>query len=391
MQDPLCTPTLDAVAERGPQPAGESARVDAMLRHAAHRGRSRAEQRLDPARLAQRDRLHRLRREGGEHVESAAVAVVDGDEERLRLLEPAVFAARNAGQEAGVPGRRREGERMQGRLGGPMLADRCDHAGRRMRRTRGRRGIDQSDVAARPHQLPRDREPEDAPADDDHVESRRYTHRVLLSNAQLYVCTDARRDRGDFADFVDAAFDGGVDIVQLRDKSLEAAEELEFLDILRGVAERHGRLWAVNDRADIAAAAGAPVLHLGQGDLPRAHARRILGDHVVLGLSTHDTAQLVAARTEDDLGYFCVGPVWATPTKPGRPGVGLDLVRAAADADRTAGVVRPWFAIGGIDHDTVDDVVAAGATRIVVVRAVTDAEDPAGAARRLRERLPSLR
>ncbi|WP_460798211.1 thiamine phosphate synthase [Microbacterium sp. GXF0217] len=213
---------------------------------------------------------------------------------------------------------------------------------------------------------------------------------MLLAHAQLYLCTDARRDRGDFAAFVDAAFSGGVDIIQLRDKRLEAAEELEFLSILRAIAERHDRLWSVNDRADIAATAASPVLHLGQGDLPRPSARRIVGDTVALGLSTHDTAQLHAARAEADLGYFCVGPVWATPTKPGRPGVGLDLVRAAAEADRRDGAVRPWFAIGGIDHDTVDEVVDAGAQRIVVVRAITEADDPAESARRLRARLPEI-
>ncbi|WP_219721972.1 thiamine phosphate synthase [Microbacterium aurantiacum] len=213
---------------------------------------------------------------------------------------------------------------------------------------------------------------------------------MLLSSARLYLCTDARRDRGDFAEFVDAAFSGGVDIVQLRDKALEAAEELELLGVLREAAERHGRLWSVNDRADVAATAAAPVLHLGQGDLPRPAARRIVGDDVALGLSTHDTEQLAAARAESVLDYFCVGPVWATPTKPGRAAVGLDLVRAAAEADRVAGVAHPWFAIGGIDLDTVDEVVAAGANRIVVVRAITEADDPAEAARQLRARLPEM-
>ncbi|WP_105567340.1 thiamine phosphate synthase [Microbacterium halophytorum] len=210
---------------------------------------------------------------------------------------------------------------------------------------------------------------------------------MLIDNARLYLCTDARRDRGDFAAFADAAFAGGVDVIQLRDKALEAAEELELLAVLRSAAERHGRLWSVNDRADIAAASGAPVLHLGQGDLPRPHARRIVGEGVGIGLSTHDPAQLAAARAEADLGYFCVGPVWATPTKPGRPGVGLDLVRRAAEADRADGAARPWFAIGGIDLTTVDEVVGAGARRIVVVRAITEADDPAEAARALRDRL----
>lgn len=208
-----------------------------------------------------------------------------------------------------------------------------------------------------------------------------------LAAARLYVCTDSRAERGDFADFVDAAYSGGVDIIQLRDKTIEAAEELELLTVLRDAAERHGKLWAVNDRADIARLSGSPVLHLGQKDLPLPAARSLLNDDVVLGLSSHapeqvDAALAAAARGETD--YFCVGPLWATPTKPGRAGVGLDLVRYA---DST-GTSVPWFAIGGIDHGNVAQVVEAGAQRVVVVRAVTEASDPADAARRLLAELP---
>lgn len=222
---------------------------------------------------------------------------------------------------------------------------------------------------------------------------------AIPTAARLYLCTDARRGRGDFADFVDAAFAGGVDIIQLRDKSLEAAEELELLEVLRQAARRHNRLWAVNDRADIAAISGAPVFHIGQKDIPAAAARTFLGNDAVIGLSTHSPAQvdaaLASASGSNGLGYFCVGPVWATPTKPGRAAVGLELVHYAADAVRRAeapaesdveGQVAdgvPWFAIGGIDLDNVEQVVAAGARRIVVVRAITEADDPAGAARAL--------
>jgi thiamine-phosphate pyrophosphorylase len=215
------------------------------------------------------------------------------------------------------------------------------------------------------------------------------------TTARLYLCTDARRDRGDFAAFVDAAFAGGVDIIQLRDKTLEAAEELELLEVLHQAAHRHGRLWAVNDRADLAALAGAPVFHIGQKDIPLAAARRFLGKDTVVGLSTHSPDQVDAAIAaspgRSGLDYFCVGPVWATPTKPGRAAVGLELVRyaagairraEAADVGRVDGVV-PWFAIGGIDLGNVEQVVEAGARRIVVVRAITEAEDPAGAARGL--------
>ena len=214
----------------------------------------------------------------------------------------------------------------------------------------------------------------------------------LHTTARLYLCTDARRDRGDFEDFVDAAFAGGVDIIQLRDKSLEAAEELELLEVLHAAAQRHGRLWAVNDRADIASLSGAPVFHIGQKDISLDAARGFLGKDAVIGLSTHSPKQvdaaIAAAPSRKGLDYFCVGPVWATPTKPGRAAVGLDLVRYAAqaigraDAEGTGKVdgVMPWFAIGGIDLSNVEQVVEAGARRIVVVRAITDAADPAHAA-----------
>lgn len=216
---------------------------------------------------------------------------------------------------------------------------------------------------------------------------------ALHTTARLYLCTDARKDRGDFAEFVDAAFAGGVDIIQLRDKTLEAAEELEVLEILQTAARRHGRLWAVNDRADIASLSAAPVFHIGQNDLPLAAARTFLGKDTVIGLSTHTPEQVDAAIAaspgRSGLDYFCVGPVWATPTKPGRAAVGLDLVRHAAQTVRTAeadgagkGMV-PWFAIGGIDLGNVEQVLEAGARRIVVVRAITDADDPADAARAL--------
>ena len=218
---------------------------------------------------------------------------------------------------------------------------------------------------------------------------------ALHTTARLYLCTDARKDRGDFEDFVDAAFAGGVDIIQLRDKSLEAAEELELLEVLHKIAQRHGRLWAVNDRADIASLSGAPVFHIGQNDISLGAARNFLGKGAVIGLSTHSPDQVDAAIAaspgRSGLDYFCVGPVWATPTKPGRAAVGLDLVRYAAQAVRRAeaeGTGRvgggvPWFAIGGIDLGNVEQVLEAGARRIVVVRAITDAADPAGAARAL--------
>ena len=203
--------------------------------------------------------------------------------------------------------------------------------------------------------------------------------RDRLARARLYVCTDARRDRGDLAEFADAALRGGVDLLQLREKGMEARDELAALAVLSDACRRHDALLAVNDRADVALAAGADVLHLGQDDLPVDVARRILGDDVLIGRSTHDLDQARAGAVELGVDYFCTGPCWPTPTKPGRPAPGLDLVRATA----TDAPERPWFAIGGIDHARLDEVVAAGATRVVVVRAVTEAEDPEAAARSL--------
>lgn len=216
--------------------------------------------------------------------------------------------------------------------------------------------------------------------------------RRRLADSRLYLCTDARRERGDLIDFVSAALDGGVDLVQLRDKgspgarefgALEAAEELDVLARLRELTRAAGALLSVNDRADVAALAGADVLHLGQGDLPPAAARRIVGADMLLGLSTHDEAQMRDAASNPDIDYFCTGPCWSTPTKPGRTATGLDLVHAAA----ATAPAKPWFAIGGIDEARVPEVAAAGATRIVVVRALTASPDPAAAARRLRAAL----
>ncbi|KUH87865.1 MULTISPECIES: thiamine phosphate synthase [unclassified Mycobacterium] len=215
--------------------------------------------------------------------------------------------------------------------------------------------------------------------------------RKRLATASLYLCTDARRELGDLAEFADAALAGGVDLIQLRDKGsageqrfgpLEARQELEALEVLGDAARRHNALLAVNDRADIAVAAGADVLHLGQDDLPLAVAHDIVGDRPVIGRSTHDVDQVDAAIAEA-VDYFCVGPCWPTPTKPGRPAPGLDLVRHAARRH----TAKPWFAIGGIDAARLPEVLAAGARRIVVVRAITAAEDPRAAAAQLKAAL----
>jgi thiamine-phosphate pyrophosphorylase len=208
--------------------------------------------------------------------------------------------------------------------------------------------------------------------------------RLLLARARLYLCTDSRSARGDLEAFLDAALAAGVDVVQLREKGLEAAREIALLEVFAAAAERHGRLYAVNDRADVAVAAGAPVLHLGQDDLPVGVARRLLGDEPVIGRSTHSAAQFDAASRDTVVDYLCAGPTWSTPTKPGRPAAGLELLDHASSASPD----QPWFAIGGIETlDRLDVVLAHGATRVVVVRAITEAEDPAAAARAFATRL----
>jgi thiamine-phosphate pyrophosphorylase len=211
--------------------------------------------------------------------------------------------------------------------------------------------------------------------------------RQRLADARLYLCTDARAGRGDLAEFADAALAGGVDIIQLRDKTggapLEAKQELAALEVLAAACARHGALLAVNDRADVALAVEADVLHLGQDDLPVRLARRVLGDGPAIGRSTHSAEQAQAAATEPGVDYFCTGPCWPTPTKPGRLAPGLDLVRDTASS--APGL--PWFAIGGIDQQRLPEVLDAGAERVVVVRAITEADDPRSAAAELKRAL----
>lgn len=207
--------------------------------------------------------------------------------------------------------------------------------------------------------------------------------RGRLGAARLYLCTDGRERQADLPSFLDAVLGNGVDIVQLRQKNLEAGPELRLLETFRAACDRHGALLAVNDRADVAFAADADVLHVGQDDLPAVVARQILGPDPLIGLSTHSEEQAAAAAADPAADYYCAGPVWPTPTKPGRPAPGLSLLSYAAGL----AAARPWFAIGGIGEANLADVLEAGARRIVVVRAITAADDPGAAAARLAGRL----
>ncbi|HEU5159851.1 MAG TPA: thiamine phosphate synthase [Streptosporangiaceae bacterium] len=207
--------------------------------------------------------------------------------------------------------------------------------------------------------------------------------RARLDRARLYLCTDARTRQGDLPDFLDTVLANGVDIVQLREKGLEARQEIELLSVFREACDRHGTLLAVNDRADVAYAVRPDVLHLGQDDLPVRAARGILGEDVLIGRSTHSDEQAMAAAGEPGVDYFCAGPVWPTPTKQGRPAAGPKLVRYVA----TQHFSRPWFAIGGIDLTNIDQVISWGARRAVVVRAITEAASPGEAAAELARRL----
>jgi thiamine-phosphate pyrophosphorylase len=207
--------------------------------------------------------------------------------------------------------------------------------------------------------------------------------RTRLAAARLYLCTDARQQQGDLAQFLDAVLAGGVDVVQLREKGMEARHEIEIAQTFADAARRHGALFAINDRADIAYVVKPDIVHLGQDDLPLDVARELLGEEILVGRSTHAAAEVDEAVAQAGVDYFCVGPTWPTPTKPGRPAPGLPLLEHAA----AIATDRPWFAIGGICEANLDEVLAAGATRAVVVRAITEAADPGAAATSLARRL----
>ena len=197
--------------------------------------------------------------------------------------------------------------------------------------------------------------------------------RERLAQTRLYLVVDLRPE---LEQVVEAALQGGVDIVQLREKAAPDAEVVAAARSLAELCRRHGALFIVNDRPDLAVSSDADGVHVGQEDVPVPEARAAVGPDRLIGVSTHSPDQIERA---DGADYISIGPIWETPTKLGRAGVGLELVRFGAERARL-----PFFAIGGIDERTAPEVAAAGATKIAVVRAIADAVDPRAAARRLR-------
>ena len=214
--------------------------------------------------------------------------------------------------------------------------------------------------------------------------------REILARMRLYVITGDRGDEVETARIVEAALDGGATVIQLRKKSMPMLEQYRLALALRTLTRAHEALLIINDHADLAVAADADGVHLGQDDLPPAAVRALPGfDGRLIGRSTHSLAQAQLA-VHEGADYVAVGPVYATPTKEGRPAVGTGLVA------RVAGVIdRPFVAVGGIDLGNAPAVIDAGAPAVAVVRAVYDAPDPAEATRRLHEamltRLQGLR
>ena len=205
-----------------------------------------------------------------------------------------------------------------------------------------------------------------------------------LERARLYFVCDAGFPPAQLDGLLGSALGGGVDLIQLRDKAAPERAALAAATLFREAADQHGALFFVNDDPELAARCGADGVHVGQDDIPVAEARARAGGELLVGLSTHDPTQLAAATAATGGArpdYVSVGPIWETPTKPGRPAAGLEYVRHAA-GEAGAGEL-PWFAIGAIDTTNVDEVLDAGARRIVVVRAIRDAAEPGDVAREL--------
>lgn len=204
---------------------------------------------------------------------------------------------------------------------------------------------------------------------------------------KLYLVASPRpsQPEAEFLDRLEAALEGGVELLQLRAKGLEAQAILALGEKLRELCRRYRVPLVINDRPDLATLLEADGVHLGQGDLGVAQARRFFTGWI--GRSTHEPEQALReqAALEGSGGYLSVGPVWETPTKPGRPATGLEYVRWAAH-----NLQLPWFAIGGIDEHTLLRVLEAGARRVAVVRAILDAPHPEQVAARMRRWLDGV-
>jgi len=202
--------------------------------------------------------------------------------------------------------------------------------------------------------------------------------RARLAQARLYLCTGIRDGGEDLERFLDAVLSAGVDIVQLREKTAPVDVQRDAAKVFRRLTDKHAKLFVVNDHPNLAASTDADGVHLGQEDMDPNEARRLLGNDFLIGRSTHAPDELLRALDEP-VDYLGVGPVNETPTKRGRKGVGLDYVRFAAER-----ATLPFFVTGGMDARTIPSAVEAGASRVVVVRALTEATDPAAAAKELR-------
>lgn len=206
--------------------------------------------------------------------------------------------------------------------------------------------------------------------------------RIKLETSRLYLCTGIRDGGADLERFLEAVLSNGVDVVQMREKTAPFREQQDASRLFRRSTDRHAALFIINDDPHLAASSDADGVHLGQEDMAPEKAREILGDDVLIGRSTHSPEELARALDEP-ADYLGVGPVNETPTKPGREGVGLDYVSYAAKES-----TKPFFVTGGMDLQTIRPVLEAGASRVVVVRALTEAKDPAAVAKALRALLP---
>jgi thiamine-phosphate pyrophosphorylase len=202
--------------------------------------------------------------------------------------------------------------------------------------------------------------------------------RERMRTARLYFVCEAQPHGEDPDELLQAALNGGVDIVQLREKELDREQIERSAQTFRRLCDTYSALFIVNDDPYLAQSCDADGVHVGQDDVAAAEARQVLGPEAIVGLSTHSEEQL-AASADAPVNYVSVGPIWETPTKQGRPGVGLGLVEHAA-----AAAPHPFFAIGGIDPSNAPQVVAAGARRLGVVRAIRDAVNPTATAEALR-------